>query len=63
MRREPAPGAQYEQAASETEPTDGGSILVRTFSLPWELGGGVAQDAWRDSPSSGCGCSDFATYG
>jgi hypothetical protein len=44
----PPPAGQREPATSETEPTDGGSILVQMFSLPWEL------------PSSSCGCSDFA---
>jgi hypothetical protein len=37
-----APGAQYEPATSETEPTDGRSILVLTFSLPWEFDPRVA---------------------
>jgi hypothetical protein len=38
----PAPAGQREPATSETEPTDGRSILVLTFSLLWEFDPRVA---------------------
>jgi hypothetical protein len=56
----PASAGQREQATSETAPTHGGSILVLTFSLPWEFDGGVAKHTGRDRLSSSCGGSDFA---
>ena len=38
MGPEPAWGARHVQAPSKTDPTDGRSILMLTFSLPWEFG-------------------------